>query len=197
MGFLAGDKDEAWERVKGDLRDVEYAQVERIAATLSVVEARPITLTLPSGVVYAKITPDTLRVFKTVEAVVVEVSRQIKVQGRTDVPELGLSIDTRPVPTETRPTNANEAVIDPSKIVGRLVVRTWRDGDRIVPLGMTGHKKLQDIFVDHKVPRQQRGLIPIIEDDEKIVWVGGLVLSDLVKVTRETQSALGIEIIDA
>ena len=38
-----------------------------------------------------------------------------------------------------------------------LTVRRRRRGDRMQPLGMTGTKKLQDLFVDAHIPRDERG----------------------------------------
>ena len=48
----------------------------------------------------------------------------------------------------------------------RLFVRTWQKGDRFHPSGMKGSKKLQDFFVDRKIPKAERHQIPIIVDEE-------------------------------
>jgi tRNA(Ile)-lysidine synthetase-like protein len=53
------------------------------------------------------------------------------------------------------------------------MLRGWRPGDRFRPLGMSGEKKLQDFFVDAKVPRDQRGRIPLLIADGRIAWVVG------------------------
>jgi len=55
----------------------------------------------------------------------------------------------------------------------RLYVRSWRAGDRIRPLGMAGTKKLQDIFVDAKVPADRRARIPVLECGGELVWLPG------------------------
>lgn len=54
-----------------------------------------------------------------------------------------------------------------------LLVRSARPGDRMAPLGMDGTKKLQDIFTDAKVPRDQRAQIPVVECRGQIVWLPG------------------------
>ncbi len=41
-------------------------------------------------------------------------------------------------------------------------VRTWQPGDRLKPVGMVGSKKLQDLFVDRKIPRSERLMWPIV-----------------------------------
>ncbi|MBU1695142.1 MAG: tRNA lysidine(34) synthetase TilS, partial [Verrucomicrobia bacterium] len=55
----------------------------------------------------------------------------------------------------------------------RLTARSWRPGDRIRPLGLNGSKKIQDLFTDLKVPKEQRARVPVIECRGEIVWVPG------------------------
>ena len=60
------------------------------------------------------------------------------------------------------------------KYVGTDTVyaRSWKPGDRFEPLGMKGEKKLQDFFVDRKIPKAERPFIPIIVDkDDKVLSV--------------------------
>jgi tRNA(Ile)-lysidine synthase len=64
-------------------------------------------------------------------------------------------------------------VLSPRVLGAHLILRRWRPGDRLRPVGMPGRKKLQDLFVDAKVPRQERGRIPILVAGERIVWVVG------------------------
>ncbi len=61
------------------------------------------------------------------------------------------------------------------RAIGRrkLIVRSWRAGDRMRPLGMRGSKKLQDIFVDDKVSCELRGTIPVFECGGEIIWLTG------------------------
>ena len=53
-----------------------------------------------------------------------------------------------------------------------LHVRQWRNGDRITLNG--GTRKVQDIFTDSKVPRDQRRQYPLIEDKHGLVSVGDI-----------------------
>lgn len=56
-----------------------------------------------------------------------------------------------------------------------LYVRTRKDGDRISLKGMAGHKKVNDIFIDNKVPMEKRDTWPIVVDSlDNIVWLPGL-----------------------
>jgi tRNA(Ile)-lysidine synthase len=69
-----------------------------------------------------------------------------------------------------------------------LFVRTWENGDRFQPLGMNGEKKLQDFFVDEKVPRRRRGRVPLVcAADGRIAWVVGHRIAEPFKVMEQTR----------
>jgi tRNA(Ile)-lysidine synthase len=84
-------------------------------------------------------------------------------------------------------------VMDADKLSGPLTVRAPLPGDRIRPLGMRGRRKLQDLFVDGKLPRERRGTVPVVVDDEKIVWVVGFCLSDDVRLDAGTRRVVRVE----
>jgi tRNA(Ile)-lysidine synthase len=72
-----------------------------------------------------------------------------------------------------------------------LAVRNRRPGDRFRPLGLGGRKKLQDYFVDRKVPRQQRDRVPLVVDEnDRIIWVAGHGIDDEFRVTDSSQAVL-------
>lgn len=80
--------------------------------------------------------------------------------------------------------SASRAVLDAEAVGRRLTVRGWRPGDRVEPLGLGGRKKVQDLFVDRKVPRDERGLVPIVTDwAGRIAWVAGHVVGEAFRVT--------------
>ncbi|WP_246560371.1 tRNA lysidine(34) synthetase TilS [Geobacter grbiciae] len=66
------------------------------------------------------------------------------------------------------------------------VVRGFRPGDRINPLGMTGTKKVKDIFIDEKVPRERRRLVPLVFSNSELVWVCGYRTGHHARVTEKT-----------
>ena len=43
---------------------------------------------------------------------------------------------------------------------------------------MTGTRKMQDVFVDRKVPRDRRHQIPLVVGPHDIAWVAGLVVAE-------------------
>jgi tRNA(Ile)-lysidine synthase len=87
------------------------------------------------------------------------------------------------------------AYLDAAKLQFPLKVRTWLPGDRFKPLGLSGTKKLQDFFVDLKVPKRLRHATPIIESGGEIVWVAGYRIDERFKVTEKTQSILSLELL--
>jgi len=75
--------------------------------------------------------------------------------------------------------NAAAAVaVDAAAVVPGMEVRRRRPGDRLQPLGMAGTKKLQDLFIDAHVPREERAALPLFVNARGIIWVGGLRLAD-------------------
>ena len=85
--------------------------------------------------------------------------------------------------------------IDYDKLERPLFLRTVKPGDSFRPLGLSGKKKLKSFFIDRKVPREERKKIPLLVDRKRILWVGGMAISDDVKVTASTRTCLKIEII--
>jgi tRNA(Ile)-lysidine synthase len=70
------------------------------------------------------------------------------------------------------------AVLDPRALGQALVVRSWREGDRMRPLGLGGSKSLQDLFTDRKVPRSLRHALPVVTSRGDIVWIAGVAVSE-------------------
>jgi len=61
-----------------------------------------------------------------------------------------------------------------------LHVRTRKNGDKMIVKGMMGHKKLNDIFINSKIPMHERDMWPVVVDsNETIVWLPGLKKSNL------------------
>jgi tRNA(Ile)-lysidine synthetase-like protein len=61
-----------------------------------------------------------------------------------------------------------------------LKVRAWRAGDRLAGHG----KKIQDVFVDAKIPRSDREAWPLVVRGDEVVAVPGIVDADCVRAER-------------
>ncbi len=66
------------------------------------------------------------------------------------------------------------ARLDAARVPRPLEIRAWRPGDRFWPQGAPGPKKLQDFFVNAKIPRWLRPHLPLVAAGQEIVWVPGL-----------------------
>ena len=82
---------------------------------------------------------------------------------------------------------------DYDKIKGEIYIRNRRLGDTIQPFGMSGNKKLKDLFIDKKIPIDEREKIPILVDKNDIIWVVGLRTSEKYKITPYTKNVLVIK----
>ncbi|NVN98394.1 MAG: tRNA lysidine(34) synthetase TilS [Geobacteraceae bacterium] len=71
-------------------------------------------------------------------------------------------------------TGRNTIFVDSSKLPFPWTVRPLREGDRFVPFGMQGRKKLKDLFIDRKIPVAERTAVPLFTCDGVIFWVGGV-----------------------
>jgi tRNA(Ile)-lysidine synthase len=86
------------------------------------------------------------------------------------------------------------AYLDAEKLQFPLILRNFRPGDRFVPLGMTGHKKIKDFFIDHKIPIESRPLVPLLVSGDKPVWICGYRIDDRYKVTPKTKRVLAVSL---
>jgi len=84
--------------------------------------------------------------------------------------------------------------VDADKVKFPLIVRSRKEGDYFYPFGLGKRKKLQDFFVDEKVPRDERDLIPIIESNGEIICIAGYRLDDRFKIEHNTTRCLQIKI---
>ena len=83
---------------------------------------------------------------------------------------------------------------DFDKIKGSIIVRNRRNGDKFIPFGMSGTKKLKDLFIDLKVKKSERSKIPLICFGEDIAWIVGYRVSEKFKITEDTKSILQIKL---
>jgi tRNA(Ile)-lysidine synthase len=97
-----------------------------------------------------------------------------------------------PVETPTSvESDTKKVIVDASGLGAHLIVRYRRPGDWLHPLGAPGRKKVQDVLVDRKVPRDDRDGLPIVTTKAgEIVWVAGQVLADPFRVTPLTKSVV-------
>jgi tRNA(Ile)-lysidine synthase len=105
-------------------------------------------------------------------------------EGEFDLPGWEMAVSIRTVPRiRDRKDSLSGLEASLAGISFPVRVRPRRDGDRLVPFGMKGSKKLSDIMIDAKVPLRNRGSIPVFEDSGGIIWVPGLVTAERTRIT--------------
>lgn len=84
-----------------------------------------------------------------------------------------------------------EGVLDRAALGdGPLLVRPWRSGDRIAPVGLGGSKSLQDLFTARRIPRARRGALPVVVAGEEIAWVPGVATAARFGISARTREAV-------
>lgn len=78
--------------------------------------------------------------------------------------------------------------------VKRITLRNRQEGDRFSPLGMKGSKKLKDIFIDLKIPREKRDTIPLLCFDDDISWIMGYKISEKYKVNNKANNIIEVSV---
>ncbi len=71
-----------------------------------------------------------------------------------------------------------------------LKIRARAAGDFFYPMGFGKKKKLQDFFVDEKVPREERDRTPIVVSGNDIICVAGFRADDRFRVTAQSEKLL-------
>jgi tRNA(Ile)-lysidine synthase len=118
----------------------------------------------------------------------------LSVPGETPVPELGIHFSVRAETAVPADASKERVVLDQSRLPGPLAVRFRIPGDRLWPVGMEGSRKLQDIFVDAKVPVRLRGSVPLLVSGDQVVWAVGVRLDRRFLAGPETQDALLVQV---
>jgi len=86
---------------------------------------------------------------------------------------------------------ARKELFDADKIGSKIILRHWQPGDRFQPIGMKQSIKLQDFFVNQKIPRSRRhDLIVAATAGNEVFWVESLRISERFKLTTQTTRRL-------
>jgi len=124
---------------------------------------------------------------------------ELPVPGRIELPALGWALVADRGGAGGVQPSGDSAALDPGAVVtldaetlaGPLTVRTRRPGDWLRPLGLGGRKKLQDLFVDRKVPRAERDRVPLVVDGQgRIAWVVGHAVAGDFRVTEASRAVI-------
>ncbi|MDZ4166036.1 MAG: tRNA lysidine(34) synthetase TilS, partial [Smithellaceae bacterium] len=123
---------------------------------------------------------------------------EVRIPGQIRIAETGKIWDFRLIDKSAdreHYASQNEILMDYEKIAPPLLLRTRRPGDRIQLQGMRGRKTIKNIFIDQKIPRHHRELVPLLVDHDSVIAVNDGRISERVGVSSRTRLILRIEII--
>lgn len=92
------------------------------------------------------------------------------------------------------PKDKQIACFDAEKIHYPLILRKWEQGDKFVPFGMRGMKKISDYFSDHKYSLADKSRAWLLCSQEQIIWIVGERIDNRFRITANTKKVLMIKL---
>ncbi|MGH7795798.1 MAG: tRNA lysidine(34) synthetase TilS, partial [Candidatus Binatia bacterium] len=182
------------EQTRGDLRGLEFVHIEEILRLIH--EGPPQgRASIPGGWEFVR-QYETLKLAKRYRS-----SRRVcynyylEIGAVLAIPEAGLELHSKrmPAPLQQLPGDPSEAILDLAAVTEPLAVRNFRPGDRFQPLGMSGHKKVKDLFIEKRVPLSVRGRWPLLASGGEILWIPCYGRSAMGRVSEKTTSILHVK----
>jgi tRNA(Ile)-lysidine synthase len=167
-------------RLDTDARDVSAADLTRLTSALETVKRTSVTKSLELLRVGTEIV---LRRRSDLEGTP-DFEVQLDAGAHIHIPEIGTTVHIRPSNSATQQPG-NQLIQLPKGSIPHFTLRNRRQGDRFRPLGMSHDKKLKDLLIDRKIPSASRDRIPLVVWQGTIVWVAGVEVSELFKVTGQ------------
>jgi tRNA(Ile)-lysidine synthase len=183
-------------RSSGKKNGFSYIHVNAVKSLLNGNQPSTTRVSLPFGVEVIKENDDI--VFNPIEKdESFAYEYDVHLSSMVNLKELGIEIKFDMITDKTQINFDAPSVIymDYEDIDYPLKLRNFRNGDRIQPLGMHGTKKVKSYFIDKKIPRLQRKKIPLLVDQQSVIWIAGMAISDRVKIKAGTKKILKIEIV--
>lgn len=178
-------------KVKNSLRRIDHGHILDVCRLAGGSKSQS-TLTLPDGLRVKKIY-DRLRFSADPEEKIGPYCYRLDGPGTTLIREINRTISLDKFENNGGLNGVESSWIsyfDAEKVTFPLILRNIEPGDRFVPLGMTGHKKVKDFFVDLKMPFETRRSTPILLSNNEPIWICGFRIDDRYKVTPETKRIL-------
>jgi len=88
----------------------------------------------------------------------------------------------------------NKVYLDFDKIQQPVTLRNRRNGDRFQPLGMKGRQKIKSLFINQKIPRNRRNEAMLLVDQDSVIWIENMHLSERVKISPQAKNIISLEI---
>ncbi len=97
---------------------------------------------------------------------------------------------------ETKPSSGTSKNLEKSEIIEAdniddiFILRKWKSGDKFIPLGMRGFKKISDFLTDSKIPSSEKKEQFVLLNRNNIVWICGLRIDDRYKIKDNSKRVL-------
>jgi tRNA(Ile)-lysidine synthase len=102
-----------------------------------------------------------------------------------------LSCTELALPPQPLPDDPSIACLDVRAFQFPVLLRRWKPGDRMAPLGMGGQtRKLQDLFSDAKWSKRQKAEAWVLESQGNILWIPYLRLGEQAKIQPDTSRCI-------
>lgn len=179
----------AFNQVAGTLEGVGQRHIDALCALID--SERPNSrLDLPHGVAAVR-AYDRLACMKSGTAVSgTDAELSIAGPGRYQL-SAGGCLSVEGIPT-TFPDHPCSVSVDLDKTPFPWLIRTFRSGDRMTPLGMHGRKKVKDIFIDRKIPLSERRRIPLLLSGDDLIWIAGVCASELCRIDSRSGAVVRV-----
>ncbi|MCJ7595459.1 MAG: tRNA lysidine(34) synthetase TilS [Desulfobacterales bacterium] len=182
-------------RVKKDLRRISHEHIQSVSILAGAARPQGV-LNLPKGMTIIK-SYDRLHFTASRPAKAGPFNYSLSGPGTIHLEEIGRTLSIEEMETagdlglEAPP---GIAYLDADKLQYPLLLRNFRPGDRFMPLGMKGHKKVKAFFADLKIPSYLRNATPILIYRDTPVWICGFRIDERFKVTPLTRKVLKVTI---
>jgi tRNA(Ile)-lysidine synthase len=175
------------------LREISFSHIEAIMDLIRNGQSGA-RIYLPGGI---RIIKDYSTLIMTSEPPLVLAASTLSVPGETHLKEAGMLVKAGILDRSgdlLEGTARDTVFLDADRLSFPLIVRHREKGDFFYPAGFGKRKKLQDFFVDEKVPRDERDRTPLLVSGEEIACVLGLRCDERFKVGEETKKVLKLEL---
>ena len=189
---------EAIKQIRGTLRRINREHVRAVRDLIN--NPKPqVRTNLPEKLVVIK-TYERLRFATDLEDEIKDFSCQLEHMGSIHIPEINQTLFLK----EGTKRDFSESFLSPrvafmdlEKIEWPLSVRNFRVGDKFMPLGLKGSKKVKDVFIDKKISSEERKRILILTSGNDIIWVCGIQIDDRYRVRDSTKRILRCEVAES
>jgi tRNA(Ile)-lysidine synthase len=182
--------EEAFRRLSGQAENLPFDSLTR---ALKILDGHSGRKSLLAHGIYIENSQDQVAVSKFAKG---QDNISLNIPGETEFPESNIYLTAEIIDKKNigEFQNRNDIAHLDLNNMKDIMIRFWKKGDWIRPLGMKGKKLLSDIFIDRKIPEFERRGVPLVASGENIAWIAGVMISDEFKITNDTKKVLRIQL---